>query len=399
MAFLLYIFEGINQSGAIMKYVFFLSFFLFSLLCEAQRRLPIVKATNSITTFYEQGQATRKWNLRAGRKSYTHITNKFKKSILLALKTDIDSISIKLKPGKIERFYFVNGPDSCLITLQGPAPRDYRYQKPEIHDTVAYTLNRFNTANVKTIINTTDTLNLNFDTGATELTVTEDALQHKVKGRISLYDEPNTARIGRRDYQTNIYDSKMAGHEADGLFGWNLFDGMVVELNYDKNIMVVHSRLPKWVGHMKNVAKLKIRYFNYRFLVESELKQNGTAVKDWFLFDTGYQNTVMLDNDLLARQRFPADKMEVIDKVVMHGTNGNDIPVLTSCLQLLRIGNFELEDIPAQVMTTNKTRFGSNIHILGHDVIKRFNIVLDFQDDVVYLVPNGLYNAAYIGKT
>jgi len=83
----------------------------------------------------------------------------------------------------------------------------------------------------------------------------------------------------------------------------------------------------------------------------------------------------------------------------MRGAQGNEVPVITSDLQLLKIGKYELKDVPVQQITSNKPLHGANIHILGNEVLKRFDTFLDFQNNVIYLKPNHLFNAEYIEKS
>jgi len=364
-----------------MKYLFLTFLLAFSIHGFSQKKLPVIKATSKVATIYEEGQPNTRWNLSPETKIDAYTTNKLIKPTLVKLKTDIDSISFTLKPGQQKDFIvLLNGKDSCYTRFESHAATNYSKLKKEIHDTIPFLINKYNTNYIKVIVNKTDTLNLNFDTGATEMTLVEDALQNKVKGNIKLYNTFHDVEIGKRVYKTKIYDIKL------------------VELNYDKNIMVLHSKLPKMVKRDKTTQKFNIRYFKQLFFTEAEITQNGTKIKDWFLFDTGYQKTIMLDNDLLKQENFPADSMTVINKVIMHGTMGNEIPVITANLNSLKIGKYEMKDVPVQVMTSNKTMFGANIHILGSEILKRFNTFLDFQDNVVYLQPNHLYNQS-IDKT
>jgi hypothetical protein len=133
-------------------------------------------------------------------------------------------------------------------------------------------------------------------------------------------------------------------------------------------------------------------------LVASEIKQNGVTNKALFLFDTGYQRTVMLDNDLLKEGKFPTEKMEIINKTVMKGAQGNEIPVITSNLNVLKIGKYQLKNVPVQQLTTHKPLKNKNIHILGNEVLKRFNLFLDFKNKIVYLKPNHFFKGNYIDK-
>ncbi|MDA6071098.1 clan AA aspartic protease [Flavobacterium sp. AC] len=272
-------------------------------------------------------------------------------------------------------------------------------QSEKISDSLLMKINEQNTIYVKAVFNKIDTLALNFDTGMTELILTNYTLKNKIKTSVELYDKFYDLQIGKNTYSTKVYDAELTGHGTEGRFGWDLFKDKVVELNYDKDLMVVHSKLPKNIEGNKKFSKLKMEFYKeYCFLVSSEIKQGKASEKDLFLFDTGYQRTAMLDNDLLAEKKFPVQNMKIIKKVIMRGGQGNEIPVITSNLEMLTIGKFKLKNVPVQQTTTSKPVKGKNIHILGNEVLKRFNIFLDFQNKVVYLRPNHLFKDTYIDR-
>lgn len=271
-------------------------------------------------------------------------------------------------------------------------------QNTPLSDTLSLTINEQNTLFVKAVFNEIDTLNLNFDTGTTELILTNEVLKNKLKFTPQLYSTFYNLKIGNTNYKTKVYDAELAGHETDGRFGWDFFKGKIVELNYDKSVMIVHPELPEKIAENTKFTKLKMAFFEDLFLVESEIKQFGITNKAYFLFDSGYQRTVLLDNDLLKQGGFPTEKMEVLNKVILKGAQGNEIPVITSNLKVLKIGKFKLKNVPVQQLTTSKPLKNKNIHILGNEVLKRFNIFLDFKNNVVYLKPNHLFNDNYIDQ-
>lgn len=61
----------------------------------------------------------------------------------------------------------------------------------------------------------------------------------------------------------------------------------------------------------------------------------------------------MLDNDLLKAGDFPSEKMKEIKRMIIKGAQGNDIPVVTAELQSLKIGRFELKNVPVQQIISN----------------------------------------------
>lgn len=271
-------------------------------------------------------------------------------------------------------------------------------QKLALSDTISLTINEHNTIFIKAIFNENNTLNLNFDTGTTELVLINDILQNKLKSTTELYSKFYNLKIGKTIYKTKVYDAELAGHGTDGRFGWDFFKGKVVELNYDNHVMIIHSELPKYVILDSKFTILKMEFWKDLFLISSEIKQNGVTNKDLFLFDSGYQRTAMLDGDLLKQGKFPTEKMEILNKVILKGAQGNDIPVITSNLKVLKIGKYKLNNVPVQQLTTSKPLKNKNIHILGNEVLKRFNIFLDFKNNVVYLKPNHLFNDKYIDQ-
>ena len=362
----------------------------------AQKKLPVVKASAGQAKIYEQENAVSNWYINPKIKPDVFTTGKFTKSERVKFKTDIDSIVFSISPGQKKEFIvLLNGKDSCLTQITAPALKNLSKVSPEIHDSIPFFVNKYNTNFLPVVLNGTDSLLLNFDSGANDIDLTNAALSKKVKSKLKLYDAEYGIKIGNHTYKSKIYDIQLAGNETDGLLGWDIFDGMIVALDYDQNKMMVHSTMPKEILQDKQYTRFKITYIKNKPFIESEISQSGIKNKSLFMFDLGYQRTAMLDNDLLREMKFPTEKMEVIKKVMMHGTRGNEVPVTTVQLQSLKIGNFELKNVPAQVMEQNKPMPGVNVHYLGTDILKRFNTVFDFQNNVIYLKPNHLYDVAY----
>lgn len=265
-------------------------------------------------------------------------------------------------------------------------------------DSIPLTINEHNTIFIKAIFNDTDTLNLNFDTGTTELILTNNTIENKLNIKPKLYTTLYNLKIGNTTYKTKLYDAVLTGHGTDGRFGWDFFKGKIVEINYDKGLMIIHSTLPKYIVKDKKFTQLKIEFWEDLFFVKSSLNQSGITNTDLFLFDTGHERTAMLDNDLLLRDKFPIEKMDTIKKVIMKGAKGNEIPVITTNLRSLKLGKYKLQNVPVQLLTVSKPLKDKNTHILGNEVLKRFNIILDFQSNFVFLKPNHFFDDRYIDQ-
>jgi hypothetical protein len=357
----------------------------------AQKSVTLIKANSKKAFIIEGEDDGHNWNLSPETKIDVYTITKSVKPQWVKFYTDIDSTKVKIKPG--EKFDFIvllNNKDSCHTRIESPSIKNYSNKKQVTHDTIPFTLTDFNNVKIKAILNEADTLNLMFDSGTTGLLLTNAAIKNKthLSGNTNAN---NTLKIGNLVWNgLQVYPVELSGQGTDGRFGWDLFDGKIVEMDFDKSIFIVHTKLP---GISTAYSKFDMEYVHTLFCIRGELQIKNKKYKNPFLFDNGYQRTAMLDTVLMNEQHYPKD-LTVIKKVVMKNGQGKDVPIITVNNERLNLGKQVLLNIPVQLLTTtNPARFKT--HILGNEVLKRFNTILDFQNNFVYLKPNGLMNLPY----
>ncbi|KAF2517146.1 hypothetical protein [Flavobacterium foetidum] len=362
---------------------------LFAVVLQAQKRPNVIKASNASAFIQEENQEKKSWHLDPKTKPDVYTSNKSAKPKWVKLYTDIDSLKIKLKPGEKHDFVvLLNQKDSCFTRFQSPPVKDFSTIKPEIHDTIPFVLSAFNNIIFKVRLNQKDTIDLKFDSGTTDFLLTNEGIK-----RLNLENlNGHSFQIGNQIFDNqHIYPVEVSGQGTIGRFGWNLFDGKIVEIDYDKNVFIVHSKLSKI---SKKYQKLDIEYTHTLFCINGELQVKQNKYIGRFLFDNGYQRTIMLDDEWMKEQKYPKDQLTVIKKVIMKNGAGKEIPVLTVLNDFLKLGQYSLAAIPVQLLSgNNPARFKT--HILGNEVLKRFNTILDFQHNAVYLKPNHLWNEPY----
>lgn len=359
----------------------------------AQKSLPVIKANSPKAFIIEGEDDKRNWNVSPETNPDVYSITKSSKLKWIKFYTDIDSIKVKIKPGEqVDFIVLLNGKDTCYTRIESPSIKDYSNQSPATHDTIPFTLTEFNNIKVKAVLNKVDTLDLKFDSGTTGLLLTNDAIKNKTHLSASQsLKADKTLQIGNLIWDSlPIYPVVLSGQGTDGRFGWDLFDGKIVEIDYDKNIFIVHSRL----SHIdKQYSRFAIEYTHTLFCIQAELQVKNKKYRNRFLFDNGYQRTIMLDTVLMQEQNYPKD-LEVIKKVILRNGQGKEVPVLTVNNERLNLGKQVLLNIPVQLLATaNPARFKT--HILGNEVLKRFNTILDFQKNYVYLKPNTLIDQPY----
>lgn len=361
----------------------------FVTICQSQIKIPAIKASSKTCYIKEGNEEKTKWNLDPKTKPDLYVTNKSTKGKTVTFYTNQDSLTVKVKPGK--HFDFVvllNEKDSCYTRIECPALKDFSKLKPEIHDTIPFVLSEYNNIIFKVTLDDKETLDLKFDSGTTDFLLTNETLSQLKLNNL----KGHHFKLGNQVWENQeIYPVELSGQGTAGRFGWNLFDGKIVEIDYDKKLFIIHSKLPK---RDKSYTKLDMEFTHTLFCIQASMQIKDKAYKGRFLFDNGYQRTVMLDQQLIKEQQYPKENLPVLKRTILKNGQGEEIPVLTVKNEKMFLGNVCLNDVPVQLLaTSNPAQFKT--HILGNEVLKRFNTILDFQENKVYLKPNLLWNDPY----
>lgn len=361
----------------------------FVTICQSQIKIPAIKASSKTCYIKEGNEEKTKWNLDPKTKPDLYVTNKSTKGKTVTFYTNQDSLTVKVKPGK--HFDFVvllNEKDSCYTRIECPALKDFSKLKPEIHDTIPFVLSEYNNIIFKVTLDDQETLDLKFDSGTTDFLLTNETLSQLKLNNL----KGHHFKLGNQVWENQeIYPVELSGQGTAGRFGWNLFDGKIVEIDYDKKLFIIHSKLPK---RDKSYTKLDMEFTHTLFCIQASMQIKDKAYKGRFLFDNGYQRTVMLDQQLIKEQQYPKENLPVLKRTILKNGQGEEIPVLTVKNEKMFLGNVCLNDVPVQMLaTSNPAQFKT--HILGNEVLKRFNTLLDFQENKVYLKPNLLWNDPY----
>lgn len=291
----------------------------------------------------------------------------------------------------------------CTLIHCTPKSKSNSVSTEKIHrDTISFEVTDANNIKFRCLLDGKDSLDMYFDTGGTELVLLHEAIREQTSlldGKNEKYsgeafdplEELSSFSIGNMHWDTlTVYPAPIGPKDMAGHFGWNLFDQQIVELNYDKNILVVHPELGKLT---EGYEKLKIEYSHTLFCIQASLHVAGQSFPNRYLFDTGFQRALVLDKELCEKENFPTD-LPVIKESKLKNSTGDVFvnKVVNSdqfCFEKLCANN-----VPAQlIVTPNPARFETNI--LGNELLKRFNTIFDFKEGYVYLKANSLMDLPY----
>jgi hypothetical protein len=271
---------------------------------------------------------------------------------------------------------------------------------------IPFRLTNHNNIVIKAILNKQDTVNLMLHTGATDIMLIEDVLP-KLKsinfsGKVdsvgswgggnntSDFSVKNSIKIGDFDFQNiTVWKDKYSGPETDGKFGISLFEKKILAFDFDKNLLNITEKLPK---KLKKYQKFEIKNERGLVFLKAVCRVANNDFEKEFMIHSGYAGDVLLD-DKFANENKIGEHIKITGEKKLKDSFGNTVVTKKGILPTLKIGKFELIDIPVGFFEGTIGR--QNISVIGGDIFKRFNWVFDAERKFVYLKPNKNFKTEY----
>ncbi|HYD90720.1 MAG TPA: retropepsin-like aspartic protease [Flavobacterium sp.] len=270
---------------------------------------------------------------------------------------------------------------------------------------IPFQLTGYNNLSVQAILNKQDTVHLMFHTAANALTLTEESIKRlktvqfdgadTVKswggsGNSSRYSKSNSLQIGPLAWENiSIWENKNSGQHTDGKFGTDLFENKVIEIDFIKNIISVSSILP---AKAKKYKKHKLRSENGNLFIEAVAVIGQDTFTNSFLIHSGYSGSILFD-DKFTNERALSNKLKIVAEKELKDSYGNVLKTQKAILPQFHIGSEKLTNVTVGFFAGAIGR--QKMSVIGGDILKRFNIIIDAKREFIYLKPNNLRKSAY----
>lgn len=362
----------------------------------AQIDLPVVRASSK-TVSIRDGQHFKKgyWAIMPERRPDYYYAEIPEKAQTITFITDLDSISFHTVYGKEYDFIILlNGKDSCYTRISARYKNFNAFTRENAGvgpDTIPFTLGDNRKIYVDAKLNGTRVTNIQLDLGAGGTLINKTSVK-KVKmnfdQKVNLANSDgvnlvpsaskNLLQIGNLVWDSIpiAVASNMKDYE-DLLIGNSLFRDKILEINYDKKILVVHNALPpQTVNYSHHDVILDGGVIPY---IAVNLTIRNKTQTGWVMFDTGARTSILNSADV------PMPYRVVNEMAGMIGLNQAITPKLD-------IGKYQLSGFEYKTRDMG----GEDLHmLLGNDLLKRFNVVLDNKNGYMYMQPNSLTNVSY----
>ncbi|MFY7899864.1 MAG: aspartyl protease family protein [Chitinophagaceae bacterium] len=262
------------------------------------------------------------------------------------------------------------------------------------------------------IDNKKDTLNFIFDTGSGGISfdsATVEKLAFKreksnktIRGIASMRKVDFTYNhtlhlpglsVDSLDFHINDYDilTSVYGIKIDGIIGYSFLKRFIVRINYDIQKIEVYTP-----GNFKYSRGGYVMHPNFTPLpVEEAIIGDERNIFSRFILDTGAGLNLILSEDIVNDSLFIGKKRK---RYVSQAEGlGGKKKMTVTVIKHFKLGPFKFRNIPISIFDDeyNLTSYPLLGGIIGNDLLRRFNVVINYPEKLIHLTPNSHYAEAF----
>lgn len=192
--------------------------------------------------------------------------------------------------------------------------------------------------------------------------------------------------VANLDFHINDYEllSEVYGIRVDGIIGYSFFRRYVVHLDFDQQIISVYT--PGRYLYPKKGVFLHPSFANIP-VTRHEIGDARSFLSN-FYFDTGAGLCVLLTSQFVQDSSFLVPGRKIVSTQV-EGLAGK-ITMNLSVIKHLQIGKYRFKKVPIHIYndSLNVLSYPYLVGLLGNDLLRRFNMVINYPERQIHLTPN-----------
>jgi len=189
--------------------------------------------------------------------------------------------------------------------------------------------------------------------------------------------------------------SASVGSRLDGIIGYDILKKYVTQLDFEHKKILLYDRIPSadTTGYTGIPFEFSKNILIPRFPISITLA-NGESFKGKVMFDTGNAFTLIVSTPFAKYHNFNS-KLGETSFAGGIGANAVTKDQLAT-INAMSFNGFQFGKMGIR-LTVNEAAEARDgyLGILGIEVIKRFNVILDYANKKIYLKPNAAYNSEF----
>ena len=199
--------------------------------------------------------------------------------------------------------------------------------------------------------------------------------------------------IDSLNFHVNDYTLLTAvyGERIDGIIGYSVFSRYIIKVNFDSSYVEFWTK-----GSMKYPrGGYLLRPSISTLPVQTARVKDNRTVNSRFLYDMGAGLNMMLSTDFLKDSALLHKKRKMYTKEA-EGLGGK-IDINMTVIKELKLGPYRFRNVPVYVFDDNYniTSYPYLGGLIGNDLLRRFNIILNYERRDIHLLPNTHFNEPF----
>jgi len=191
------------------------------------------------------------------------------------------------------------------------------------------------------------------------------------------------------NFHVNDYDilSSVYGDKVDGIIGFSFFSRYIVKVDYDSSRIFVYSKGS--YKYPKGGFLLRPLFANLP--IQTARVGDQRAVNARFYFDTGAGLCMLLSSDFVSDSAL-LDPQKKMFATQAEGLGGKAKMRLTT-IKEFKLGPYKFRKVPVYIFDDdfNVTSYPNLGGLMGNDILRRFNVILNYDRREIFLMPNSHY--------
>jgi predicted aspartyl protease len=188
------------------------------------------------------------------------------------------------------------------------------------------------------------------------------------------------------DFHINDYEllSSVYGVRIDGVIGFSFLRRFIVKVNYDELMIEVYT--PGVIKYPRGGYMMHPDFSNLP--LHPAMINDGRNVVTRFIFDTGAGLCLLLSKDFVEDSSI-IKKGRQVYTTQAEGLGGKKVMTLT-VVKEVKIGPYKFKQVPVHIFDDefNVTSYPLLGGLIGNDLLRRFNLILNYPEQRIYIKPN-----------
>jgi hypothetical protein len=196
--------------------------------------------------------------------------------------------------------------------------------------------------------------------------------------------------IDSLNFHINNYEilTSVYGERIDGIIGYSVISRYIIKLNYDSSIIEFWSK-----GAMRYPrGGYLLKPFITTLAVQSVRVRDENTITSRFLYDIGAGMNMIFSTDFVKDSALLSKKRKLYVKEA-EGLGGK-IDMSITVIKEVRLGPYRFRSVPVYIFDDiyNATSYPYLGGLIGNDLLRRFNVVMNYERREIHLLPNSHYH-------